>query len=277
MANYFEGWYFKHQHQKETLCLIPGRSKDTAFIQVITNRSSYHIDFPLITYEKGDIVWVGNNYFSAHGLSLDIHHKGIELTGCLKYGPITPLKYDIMGPFKPLPLQCRHSIISLYHPVEGNLTLNGQPHCFDGGKGYIEGDSGSSFPKSYLWAHSNDFPKACSVTVAVAHIPFAGSSFLGCIGVVWYGGREYRLSTYTGAKIRHHSETCLAISQGRYHLLVEIPPNQGQRLLAPQLGEMTRTIHENASTSARFVFSKNRQPLFDYLSHGTSFEYVQQS
>lgn len=44
--NYFEGWYFKNTNHKEGIAFIPGiniNSKNKkAFIQVITNNSSYH-------------------------------------------------------------------------------------------------------------------------------------------------------------------------------------------------------------------------------------------
>lgn len=43
--NFFEGWYFKHQAEKETIAFIPGINIDSngnksAFIQIITNKNS---------------------------------------------------------------------------------------------------------------------------------------------------------------------------------------------------------------------------------------------
>jgi tocopherol cyclase len=55
----------------------------------------------------------------------------------------------------------------------GRVLLNGRELNFTGGKGYIEGDSGRSFPKSYTWVQCNDFTVECSIMVSVVHIPFA--------------------------------------------------------------------------------------------------------
>lgn len=275
MQNYFEGWYFKHQGNGNTLCLIPGRSDHSAFIQIITEDASYNVDFPLDQYRRANPVAIGCNVFSTQGITVNIRRPGLSLYGWLHYGEKTPLRYDIMGPFAPLPMQCKHSILSMFHRIKGTLWLNGQPYVFDGGTGYIEGDRGTSFPQNYVWVHSNDFPEPCSVTLAIAHIPFGLFSFRGCICALWHQGREYRLSTYTGAQVRMVDRHRISLSQGPYHLLIQVPPNQGHRLLAPQLGSMNRSIHETASTTARFVFSENRVPIFDYTSPGTSFEFVE--
>ena len=37
------------------------------------------------------------------------------------------------------------------HNTSGEITLNGEKYNFDNGKGYIESDSGYSFPKNYSW------------------------------------------------------------------------------------------------------------------------------
>lgn len=274
MKKYFEGWYFKHQNQSDTLCLIPGRSEDTAFIQVITNNASYSIDFPLETYKESQIVSIGDNHFSSHGISLSIATPEITLSGKLQYNGITPLCYDIMGPFARLPMQCHHSIISMHHQLQGQLMLNGSMVSFDHGIGYIEGDRGRSFPKEYTWVHCNAFAAPCSVTLAIAHIPFGLFTFTGCICVVWHKGKEYRLATYRGVRIRNNARDYIELSQGDYRLTVEVAASTGNRLLAPQNGVMSRSIHESASVDARFTFWEKNICLFDYSSDYASFEHV---
>ena len=39
-----------------------------------------------------------------------------------------------------------------FGPFKGEQTID-----FTNGVGYIEGDSGTSFPESYVWVHCNDF------------------------------------------------------------------------------------------------------------------------
>lgn len=171
-------------------------------------------------------------------------------------------------------MQCRHSVVSMHHPLYGALNLEGSTISFDGGIGYIEGDRGRSFPKFYTWIHCNDFPEPCSITLALAHIPFGPLTFTGCTCAVWHGGREYRLATYRGACIRACTDRHIQLTQGDYSLTADMGLGTGNRLLAPQNGVMSRQIHESASVGGRFVFRKGDVCLFDYASDHASFEHV---
>lgn len=276
VKQYFEGWYFKHQHMSNTLCLIPGRAMDKAFIQVLTDDTSYTLDFPLSQYRKNSkAVSVGNNFFSREGIELSISTESLALSGKIAYHSITPLRYNIMGPFSLLPMQTRHSVVSMNHSLTGELYLNGTQIPFDGGKGYIEGDRGRSFPKSYAWVQCNDFTKDCSIMLSIAQIPFMGRWFWGCICVVWLNKKEYRLATYKGVHILHRTKTLLEIVQGQYRLVVTLSPEGGHKLAAPENGEMVRIIHENASTKAQFTFFSGDDILFDEESANASFEFVE--
>jgi hypothetical protein len=179
-----------------------------------------------------------------------------------------------MGPFKYFPMQCRHKISSLHHRLDGSLTINGEIIDFTGGIGYIEGDSGTSFPKSYTWLQYNDFSEKACVTVAVADIPFAGFHFHGCIAVVYLSGVEYRLATYLGVKIIKCNENRIMLKQGNLRLEIEISAGTGHKLAAPENGEMTREIRERIVCGAQFRFMKNGQVLFNRRSKNASFEFV---
>lgn len=275
MTPYFEGWYYKNQQGGKTLCLIPGRESHSAFVQVITDESSFYIEYPLCEYHTGLGVAVGSNLFTSHGIQLAIQRPELTLNGILRYRHLTPIQYDIMGPFALLPMQCRHRVVSMNHSISGELILDGQKLNFTGGKGYIEGDSGRSFPKSYTWVQCNDFEPECSIMLSVAHIPFGAAHFWGCICVVWYEGKEYRLATYTGAKIVSREKNRIEIAQGKYRLVIEVDPNGGLALKAPQNGEMQRSIHENASTKARFCFYEADALVLDLESENASYEYVE--
>ena len=135
--------------------------------------------------------------------------------GAVRYGPLSPLRTDIMGPFRFLPMQCSHSVYSMAHTLAGGFTVDGRFIDLTGGTGYIEGDRGSAFPRDYLWVQCNDFAQPCSVMASVAHIPFCGRSFTGCICAVVYRGREYRLATYRGVRIVEASvpQACAAAGQ----------------------------------------------------------------
>jgi hypothetical protein len=202
MRAYFEGKYYKQQANGKTLALMPGRSSEEAFVHVITNTQSFTFPFDLKEYKKdADVLKIGDNEFSNTAIKLNINRGNLSLRGELEYNNLTPINGDIMGPFQFFPMECRHTIISMKHEVNGEILLNGEKLCFNNGNGYIEGDSGYSFPEKYSWVHCNDFTENCSITAAVAKIPFMGFHFWGCICVVWLDGKEYRLETYKGVKI----------------------------------------------------------------------------
>lgn len=261
MKNYFKGYYFKHQKDDFTLSVIVGISNTERFIQIITNEYSEKIPF-----EKG-------NYFSKKGILLNIHSQKTSLSGSLKYKDLSPIRYDIMGPFSIFPMQCKHGIISMKHRIEGSVVLNGNIIDFTDGTGYIEMDEGSSFPSSYMWVQANDIDKNCAITAAVARIPFLGFHFRGVICMIQYKGKEYRMATYYGARIIKCSEDEMILRQGRYTLRIKVDAKSAFRLAAPEKGEMNRTILEAISCPAYFHFMKKDKSIFQFRSQHASYEY----
>ncbi|MEA5060356.1 MAG: tocopherol cyclase family protein [Candidatus Pelethousia sp.] len=268
--NRFEGWYFKHRTGAETIAFIPGRAKGGAFIQMIDNEGSRHFDVPSLRMENGAI-YAGGCSFSKHGAIIEL--PGVR--GEILYGPFTPLRSPIMGPFRYLPMECRHEVISMGHGLSGSLTIDGRKTAFDGGRGYIEKDIGVSFPSSYQWMQCNTFSKACSVMVSIARIPFAGLHFTGCICAILYAGREYRLATYKGVKILAAQPEHICLAQG--NLLLEIHvrcSGSCHPLRSPVLGEMRGLIHEGNCAAARFNLWENGVSVFDLESGHVGYEYV---
>ncbi|WP_346868513.1 MULTISPECIES: tocopherol cyclase family protein [unclassified Clostridium] len=282
--DFFEGWYFKHQKGEDTISFIPGINIDSkgnrsAFIQVITNRNSYNINYSFskfIVYKDKLKIKIGDSIFSSKGIEIHIKDEGLTIDGKIEYDLLTPVKYDIMGPFSFIPfMECSHGIISLYHKLNGNLIINGENISFNDGVGYIETDRGNSFPKTYLWTQCNDFKnEKISIMAAIADIPFMGINFKGCICVVYYKGREYRLSTYNGVKILKYNCKSLMLKRGKYELQIKVTDGNPQKLLAPSSGNMCRTIHENAACSANYKFYIEDKLVFDIESDNCSFEYV---
>lgn len=261
MKKFFKGYYYKHQNNGNTLCLIAGQSGGEKFIQIITEKFSAKLPFT-----KG-------NYFSPKGILLNIHRPGLSLHGKIRYQKFSPIQYDIMGPFRFLPMECRHGIISMQHGLSGKVMLNGEVIDFTGGKGYIEMDSGCSFPSAYAWIQANDFSEDCSIMAAIATIPLWRFKFRGCICVIQYHGKEYRLATYLGVKVLCCTEKRMLLKQGKYRLAIKINAPAGKRLSAPDQGKMTRTILENASCPAEFIFYEGNHRVFQLYSQYASFEF----
>lgn len=283
--NFFEGWYFKHQKNENTIAFIPGINIDSdgnksAFIQVITNTNSYNIKYLYsdFEYSKDELeIRIGKNIFSKEGIEINIKDKDLSILGKIKYDKLTPIEYDIMGPFRSMPfMECNHGIISLYHKISGNIKFNNKDIDLKNGVGYIEKDWGSSFPKEYLWIQCNYFKNhECSIMVSIADIPFMGMNFRGCICSVYYEGEEYRLATYNGVKIINCSNKSVLLKRGKYKLKINFSNNNAQSLLAPNKGSMSRRIQENAACRGRFEFYIDDELIFNLYSNNCSFEYLE--
>ena len=272
MKKRFEGWYFKHQANGKSLAIIAGRAADAAFVQVVTEKRAYHVPYPLSAYHKGEVLQIGDNLFSDAGVALHITSCELSLKGEIHYGTLTPIRGDIMGPFRFFPMECRHGVESMQHTLSGRCALNDEIYDFTGGKGYMESDSGRSFPKGYTWVHCNDF-EHCSIMAAVAEIPFYGLHFRGVICVVWLDGQEYRLATYKGVNIVRLAPGVIELKQGKYHLSITADTKEGHLLRAPIDGRMGHTIRENIACKAHFCFRENGAILFEGESNLASYEY----
>jgi len=282
---YFEGWYLRHQtSQGDGIALIPAvhidcRGRRSASLQVIAGPKTWWLEYPDTAFratEKRFQIELGQSRFSREGAELRVEREGLSLHGALGYGPFTPLKSDIMGPFCFLgDMECTHGVISMGHSLEGALVLNGEPMDFSGGTGYVETDRGRSFPRAYLWAQCTwREPKWGSLLLSIATIPLAMGHFTGCICAVLYDGREYRLATYRGAKVEQWGDTGAVIRQGRYRLAVELLEGKGHPLRAPVSGSMGRVIRESLCARLRCRFWWGETLLFEHTDCHAAFEYA---
>lgn len=261
MRPFFKGYYYKHQKGTHTLCIIVGRCGKESFIQIITEKFSVEVP-----YTKG-------NVFSKKGVHLNICTPEISLRGNIRYHDLTPIQYDVMGPFGFLPMQCRHGVISMRHRLEGKVRLNGKFIDFTDGVGYVEMDSGRAFPSSYMWIQANDYEEPCSVMAAVANIPFCGFHFRGCICVIQYRGKEFRLATYLGVKVLLCNRNRLVLKQGKYILDIRVKVQNARKLSAPQKDGMTRRVMEAASCGAEISFYEKNRYVFHLSTRRASYEY----
>ena len=277
MGGYFYGWYLKCQSEGQTLAVIPavhrtGRRR-TASIQIITEDGAWIVPFRADEFRrvKGDI-YIGKNRFGRRGIRLSIHTPQVSAEGRLSFGALSPLKYDIMGPFSLVPfMECRHSVMSMRHSVRGTMYINGQRYTFRDAWGYWEGDSGRSFPKEYVWSQCSFSSGA--LMLSVADIPIVGFHFNGVICVVQWKGREYRLATYLGARAVQIQDGTVQIVQGDMELEAWLLERTDRPLKAPAMGDMVRTIHESAACRVFYRFRKGKRTLFAFETDRASFEY----
>ncbi len=271
---YFKGWYFKCAGKNQTIAFIPSfHCHGNAILQIITDDKAFCLPYAKLKYrEKPLFIKIGNSVFSEKGIKLNIETDELTARGALRFGEFSPIRYDIMGPFRYVPfMQCRHSVYSMSHRVDGKITVNGKRYVFHSSVGYIEGDCGTSFPKRYVWTQCN-FENG-SLMLSAADIPIIGFRFTGIIGIVMLGGKEYRIATYLGAKSKHIGNNSITISQGGYELTAKLIKKNAHPLSAPVNGEMSRTIHESASCTSYYRFSYNGAVLCEFTSDRASFEF----
>lgn len=275
----FEGWYLKQQNDEETVAFIPAYHADESgriavSLQIVTGARAYQLDYLdwQLRLERTPLrIWLGNNVFSLTGCHIDCMAEGVSIRGDLSYGARTALPGDIMGPFRLLPgMECRHSLFSLSHSVEGELSIGGRTLTFRAGRGYIEGDRGRSFPRRYLWTQCS-FQEDC-VMVSVAEIPYCGLHFRGCVAAVLYRGEQYLFATYRGVRLRTVGEREVWITQGKLSLRATLERAAPTPLRAPVRGRMERIIQESAVCRARYRMEVGGQVLFDITSDQASFE-----
>lgn len=108
---------------------------------------------------------IGGNIFTESFISIQIKDEKITIQGNLKLSTLQKIKKtllapSIMGGFAYIPkMECYHGVISMNHELQGTLKINDEKIEFTNGKGYIEKDWGTSFPKEYMWMQSNHFKK----------------------------------------------------------------------------------------------------------------------
>jgi tocopherol cyclase len=303
--NYFEGWYFKNVSAdlESVWSLIPGislsKEGNHAFIQVIDGISCHteYISYPIeqFTYDRKSLyVKIGDSVFTRDHASVNIDNEKIKARGQLSYKnqaryPKTLFSPGIMGWYSFVPyMECKHGVVSAHHTISGQLEVNNNVSDFEGGRGYIEKDWGTSFPEAWLWCQANNFSdRNCSLFVSVAKIPWLGSYFTGLIAFLYLKGKFHIFSTYNNSKVsilgRTDNEVSLQLKSRESTLKIRIRQNGSGRLKAPVSGRMTRIIKESIdsdvwvemhNSSGELIFSDYSrragveiiEKIFDYIN-----------
>jgi hypothetical protein len=286
---FFEGWYYKiiSPDMKTRLAIIPGvfhhpePDKRHAFIQVLDGISSnvtYH-RYPFSEFKASRSAFdlqVGTSHFSSNKCKLDIQGQDQVIKGTLEFlaikpWPITLLSPGVMGPYGFVPfMQTYHGVLSLDHEIVGVLSINDQSIHFQGGKGYIEKDWGTTFPRAYIWMQSNHFPdQKTSITASVATIPWLGSWFRGFLIGLQIDGKLFRFTTYLGSYIQSLRVTdqyvvwdVVGKSQSdperqypNYLLNIRAKRGTGGLLSSPELDGMTPRILESLTANIDVTLS----------------------
>jgi hypothetical protein len=296
--NYFEGWYFKQVAEKNSLTysIIPGVSlieKDPhAFIQIMDGPSGNtdYVRYPIDQFTwKTDkfYIKVGSSIFTDKGITLDIRsektHIGgqIDFSGVVKY-PRSILSPGIMGWYSFVPfMECNHGVVSVNHDLRGKMSVNEKQINFEGGKGYIEKDWGTSFPEAWIWIQSNNFIEHdVSFMLSIAKIPWMGRFFIGLISFLYLNKKFYLFSTYNGStfsEIRNDNEVLeITLNNTANKLKVIVVKNSFCDLAAPVSGEMSRRIKESIDSELQIqLLNKSGELVYSGTGRNVGLEIIE--
>ena len=279
---FFEGWYYKmvSADGRERLAVIPGlyRSRDAAeshaFIQVLDGRHgrSWYHRYPLEEFHadrRAFDVQIGANRFTCRSLQLDLHSDSGRLSGRITHAQIRPWPVawrspGVMGWYAWVPfMQCYHGILSMDHELNGTLQLETALLDFNGGRGYLEKDWGSSFPHAYVWMQSNHFEQpGTSLFASVAIIPWLRGAFVGFIAGFLHQGHLYRFATYLNGEIEQlelPENRISCILAGRSHRLdLQARLCRTGQLQAPGAAGMNLRIGESLDGTVAVTLSERK-------------------
>jgi hypothetical protein len=177
-------------------------------------------------------------------------------------------------------MECKHGIVSVNHDLTGKITVNENLIDFNGGKGYIEKDWGTSFPEAWLWIQANNFNDPnTSFTFSVAKIPWRGKFFVGFIAFLYYNKYFSLYSTYNNSVITEINHTggsiSLTLKNQNSVLKVNALKNTFGELRAPASGDMSRRIKESIDSEVSLSqFDKHNNLLYNDSSKRAGIEVI---
>ena len=285
--NYFEGWYYKvvNRDQSSALAIIPGVSigrevPDHAFVQVLDGIKckSYYYRYDIEEFNASDKildVHIHNNHFDINGFTIDTP----DFKGKISFRDRHPLKSSLLSPgimgwysFTPM-MECYHGVMSMHHRLQGEIQCQGDRLDYNGGTGYHEKDWGTSFPKCWIWAHSNHFEadQPTSLMASVAHIPWMGHFFIGFIVAFLFDGKVNIFATYNGSRKKvfiSDDDVHLSFKRKNYQLDIIAHRAPGADLRSPIKGLMTGKVNESLKSVLEVKYSINGE--VKYEGKGTS-------
>ncbi len=290
---YFEGWYFKlvSKDEKKAYAFIPGisisrdPSKSHAFVMFsdARNHKMDYFQYPLgdFGFEKDNFeINIDKNVFKLNGIHLDLKNDETIIKGQLEFTnmhpwPVKLLSPGVMGWYRFIPfMECYHGVLSFDHHIMGHINIDGDIKDFNGGKGYMEKDWGTSMPSSWIWMQTNHFEEErISLFGSIANIPWLKSNFTGYILGFLYKDDFYSFTTYNGAKIdklyvsKDYIE--LSIENKENRLEIHAKREEGVDLPAPSLGEMTSKVNETLSSEIKLSFYKKKEDVNILIFSGT--------
>lgn len=272
------------------LVLILKIGNYSSFIQIITKENSYFLNYSFQDFSFSNspfFIKIANNSFSLDNINININDSFhmLNIEGNIHFSNNTSIDSNffapnIMGPFSYFPsMECNHAVLSMKSNISGSLYFNGNLINFDDGVAYIEKDWGTSFPKSYIWCQTNEFLAfPANFMLSIANIPLGNFSFTGIISDISFENKEYKFTTYYGAKLKkydvNNDSIFIEIQQGNKTLSVSSLSENSNFLLAPSKGKMNKEILESISSKINVQIKEKDKIIFSNSGFNSGLEIV---
>ena len=300
--NFFEGWYFKIVDKSGTyaLAFIPGISfgnkneENHSFIQVINainHTYHYHRFQPdlLISNKNFLQIKISNNEFSQENIEIDINNDKESIKGFLDFGPgvkwpDSKLNPGSMGFYNHFSfMECYSQVCAIDGTIiKGKLEINDKIVDFSEGKYYIEKNWGKSFPSSWVWIQSNNFPdNRAAITCSLGIVPFPIlKKFCGFLIGVTIDKKFYSFTTINRSTLKlnvHNNDLVLKTTNKKFTLILKTKSNRNNFLLClgPKNGEMIPLVEETlrGEVEMTLIDNKNNKKLYQGVGKATGIEY----
>jgi len=178
-------------------------------------------------------------------------------------------------------MECKHGIVSVNHNISGQIAVDHKHVDFNGGKGYIEKDWGSSFPEAWIWCQANNFrERNTSFCFSIAKIPWLGRFFTGLIAFLYFNNRFYLYSTYNKSEVSdvEHTDGSVKLTLRNRDSILKISTKQKSagELKAPVLGNMSRKIKESIDSEVSIeLYDKSGSLIYSDRSSRAGLEIIE--
>lgn len=282
--NYFEGWFLKvTDKSKLNYSFIFGislnKNDSHSFIQVIdgVQKRSHYFRFDINDFSyKDNEISIGKNILSSNKLiintdelDININIKSKQLLKNRLFGN------SVMNFLKYLPIPTKHEIVFMDADVTGTILYKNKTINLVG-KGYMEKDLGTRFPKKWLWIQTNCFKNSdTSFVLGCADLLLNINGFFCFLIIKDY---EYRFATYNFSEIKYQkkkNKIIINIKNHKYSLKIDVLYNKGYNIIAPiKNAKMIKKIEESINSSLNIKLYKHKKLIFEDKASNVSCEYL---
>lgn len=224
---------------------------------------------------KKDRIKLGENSLGVDDINIDLEETGCLVKAAIEISHKLELEHSffkpgVMGIYKRIPfLEFYHEIFVLKSTVVGEVIVNHERYCFDGGSCYIQKQWGKNFPNIWMWAQCSLFEEKHDLVVAVgvARLKIGFNYYTAFAIPIHYNGKIEIFSNYNGGHIaklyRYKGYVHLIVIQKNKVLDIKIYGRDNALCLANKETHGVRDIYECEEVKMEVKLTEGGQMIFE--------------